>query len=131
MAEITDGMKTAAKAAATPQISEGIGAVLRKFCDSEAAAKARLYLHAMPDNDWSALVDMLAEAASHAALDAVAPMIEAAAYERGQADMRGKAVKVAEEHPVTVWNGHVTEVTAYGMAKRDIADAIRALPTGG
>jgi hypothetical protein len=38
-----------------------------------------------------------------------------------------EAAKVAEGQPVTVWSGHVTAATAYGMAKRDIAESIRAL----
>lgn len=44
------------------QISEGIGAILRKFCESDHAAKARHHLHAMPDSDWNTLVSMLADA---------------------------------------------------------------------
>ena len=44
------------------QISEGVGAILRKFCESDHAAKARHHLHAMPDSDWNTLVSMLADA---------------------------------------------------------------------
>ena len=50
-----------------PQISEGIGAILRKFCDSPEATKARTALHAMPDSDWNCLIDMLAQASAEAA----------------------------------------------------------------
>ena len=50
-----------------PQISEGMGAILRKFCDSHEAMKARSALHAMPDRDWNCLVDMLTQASAEAA----------------------------------------------------------------
>ena len=58
------------------QLSEGLGAILRKFCDSTAAMQARHYLHAMPDSDWNTLITMLSEEiakASRAAL-AAAPL---------------------------------------------------------
>lgn len=68
--EITDAMVERAKAAAAEQISEGLGAILRKFCDSAKAGKARAALHAMPENEWGILVNMLAEESSRAALTA-------------------------------------------------------------
>src|SRR5690554_2007959 len=37
---------------AQEQISEGLGAYLRKFTDSEAAMRAREYLHKMPSGEW-------------------------------------------------------------------------------
>lgn len=58
----------ALREAIAPQLSEGIGAILRKFCDSDDAAKARHHLHAMPDADWKTLIDMLADASSSAVL---------------------------------------------------------------
>ena len=58
----------ALREAIAPQISEGIGAILRKFCDSDQAAKARTYLHDMPQADWNILIDMLSDAAASAVL---------------------------------------------------------------
>lgn len=54
------------RAAVEAQISEGIGAILRKFCDSPQAALARRDLHAMPQSDWNTLVTMLADAVINA-----------------------------------------------------------------
>ena len=63
-----DDLRAALIAAIKPQLSEGIGAILRKFCDSPAAVVARDYLHRMPDSDWETLTYMLAEAAADATL---------------------------------------------------------------
>ena len=54
------------------QISEGLGATLRKFCDSPEAKQARHYLHAMPESDWNTLIGMLAEESAGAARAALA-----------------------------------------------------------
>ena len=67
-----EAAKVRVKAAIADQISEGIGAVLRKFCDSPDAAAARQYLHKMPESDWNTLIDMLAEESASAALRAIA-----------------------------------------------------------
>lgn len=67
-----EAAKVRVKAAIADQISEGIGAVLRKFCDSPDAAAARQYLHKMPERDWNTLIDMLAEESASAALRAIA-----------------------------------------------------------
>ena len=69
---VQEAAKVRVKAAIADQISEGIGAVLRKFCDSPDAAAARQYLHKMPESDWNTLIDMLAEESASAALRAIA-----------------------------------------------------------
>lgn len=69
--------KPAVVAAIASQISEGLGAVLRKFCDSEAAGRARASLHAMPKSEWSTLIYMLADASADATLRALAEGEEA------------------------------------------------------
>ena len=66
-----DAVEALVKAAIAPQLSEGIGAILRKFCDSPASARARTALHDMPDSDWKTLIDMLADASASAALAAI------------------------------------------------------------
>lgn len=53
--------------AAADQISEGLGAFLRKFCDSEASKRARYYLHEMPKDEWNQMALMLATEALTAA----------------------------------------------------------------
>ena len=53
--------------AAADQISEGLGAFLRKFCDSEASKRARYYLHEMPKDEWNQMALMLATEALIAA----------------------------------------------------------------
>lgn len=53
--------------AAADQISEGLGAFLRKFCDSEASKRARYYLHEMPKAEWNQMALMLATEALTAA----------------------------------------------------------------
>lgn len=53
--------------AAADQISEGLGAFLRKFCDSEASKRARYYLHEMPKGEWNQMALMLATEALTAA----------------------------------------------------------------
>lgn len=69
------------KEAIAPQISEGIGAILRKFCDSPAASRARSALYDMPERDWNTLVNMLAEESASAALRAMIQPNQAAALE--------------------------------------------------
>lgn len=64
------------KSAIAPEISEGIGAVLRKFCESPESSKARKALHAMPDGEWATLVDMLAIASAEAAINALGEVSE-------------------------------------------------------
>jgi len=56
---------------------------------------------------------------ARAALEAVLPMIRDAVLE-----------DAAKGQQVTVWRFHVTEVTAYGMAKRDIATALETIAEG-
>lgn len=53
--------------AAADQISEGLGAFLRKFCDSEASKRARYYLHEMPKDERNQMALMLATEALTAA----------------------------------------------------------------
>ena len=65
----------ALRKAVAEQLSEGLGAILRKFCDSDAAEKARHYLHAMPSSDWNTLISMLSAEVAAAALAAM-PLIE-------------------------------------------------------
>jgi hypothetical protein len=60
-------------------------------------------------------------------MEARATDAAAAIKAKARAEALEEAARVAEGQPVTVWSGHVTEVTAYGMAKRDIAAAIRAM----
>lgn len=55
---------------AADQISEGLGAFLRKFCDSEASKLARYYLHEMPKDEWNQMALMLATEALTAAKQA-------------------------------------------------------------
>lgn len=55
---------------ASDQISEGLGAYLRKFADSDAAKQARYWLHKMPDTEWNGMARLLAEEALGAALKA-------------------------------------------------------------
>lgn len=69
---VQEAAKVRVKAAIAEQISEGIGAVLRKFCDSADAIRAREHLHRMPESDWNTLIDMLAEESASAALRAIA-----------------------------------------------------------
>ncbi len=69
---VQEAAKVRVKAAIAEQISEGIGAVLRKFCDSADAIRAREHLHRMPESDWKTLIDMLAEESASAALRAIA-----------------------------------------------------------
>lgn len=64
-----DDIEAAAMAVA-PEITEGLGAILRKFCDSRAAVLAREHLHKMPDSDWGTLATMLSEECARAAITA-------------------------------------------------------------
>lgn len=64
------------------QLSEGLGAILRKFCDSTAAMQARHYLHAMPNSDWNTLITMLSEEIAKASRAALAAAPQPAPVER-------------------------------------------------
>lgn len=68
----SDPMTDKLHEAIAEQISEGLGATLRKFCDSPEAKQARHYLHAMPKSDWNTLIGMLSEESAGAARAALA-----------------------------------------------------------
>ena len=124
--KIIEAVEAAAKAAAAPQISEGIGAFLRKFCDSEAAGNARHYLHAMPGHEWSALVDALAEDASYAALKAALPLITAATP--GLSDvLDGKATiipnKIGKEDAEGIWEAAYNVWAEFGASDAEAGQA--------
>lgn len=76
-----DALRERVARAIADQISEGLGAILRKFCDSTDAKLAREHLHKMPPEEWATLTTMLAEAATTAALAAARPVIRAQALE--------------------------------------------------
>jgi hypothetical protein len=60
-------------------------------------------------------------------MGAVARAAIAAMPASGRKAVLEEAAKVAEAQEATVWAGHVIAVTAYEMAKRDIAATFRAM----
>lgn len=92
-------MRLKMKEQIAPQLSEGIGAILRKFCDSHEALKARTALHAMPEGDWNTLIDMLSDAAADAAVRDLVPALLA---ERDALTARADAAEAALREAVDV-----------------------------
>jgi len=92
--------------AAADQISEGLGAFLRKFCDSEASKRARYYLHEMPKDEWNQMALMLATEAITAAEQAEpAPAARSGAVKVKQLEWEETHSRRSDEDPTTEWNG--------------------------
>ena len=86
------------------QLAEGIGAILRKFCDSDHASRARHHLHEMPKRDWDTLITMLADAVVSIPANALAAISRIEA----QAEVRGwnNAMLTAITHVAEIRNAH-------------------------
>lgn len=85
---------------AADQISEGLGAFLRKFCDSEASKLARYYLHEMPKDEWNQMVLMLATEALTAA-ERTEPAPAARTVTEEMVEVLNRIRDTAMEHTLT------------------------------
>lgn len=127
-------MRLKMKEQIAPQLSEGIGAILRKFCDSHEALKARTALHAMPEGDWNTLIDMLSDAAADAAVRDLVPALLA---ERDALTARADAAEAALREAAAVAtacerqnHARVSDSETHGIYRLGLEAAGQAIAAG-
>lgn len=122
-----DALRERVARAIADQISEGLGATLRKFCDSTDAKLAREHLHRLPPEEWVSLTTMLAEAATTAALAVARPVIRAHALEEAAKVAYSPAAQKYVAGNERDKNGLLQPGSPYDRGRYDAAAAIRAL----